>query len=362
MTGTRPLIDQIVITLRDRESQSLRDIYINVFDNSLSRKWLDSLCDVIGRDLHLEKNYCFLGFPESDRNGQYLCDRINHTIQAINASALDYKINDRFDLNVLLEPGPVGDGLPGLKLRHVFLNQLHRYFEDLQGVSGSMSPYYDQADATTRWHIRQLNLLCHEFETWALSWRKFHYAREWVRPSQLMCWLKAPRFDLDLEDYSLFGINSLYRDLGGVYVGVNKAIGKHHWEVFKDEGRDSRIDELMTTSLRAQTEAAADFDIEWGKDTRGHPWMTKELVDFRIWLVNNGFDPEDPSLTIGHPQVAQVDLDRSFGSHDIFHIWSVLAQHLDVYKISVAGKVAYYDYRCHDNDYMNLQLQALQGH
>jgi hypothetical protein len=81
------------------------------------------------------------------------------------------------------------------------MNWLHRYFEDLQGVSGAMSPYYTAADDATRWHIRQLNLLCHELETLVLSMRKAVQAPEWRRPSQLMCWLQAPRFELEPEDY-----------------------------------------------------------------------------------------------------------------------------------------------------------------
>jgi hypothetical protein len=129
------------------------------------------------------------------------------------------------------------------------LIKLHRYFEDLQGVSGKMSPYYEKANSITRWHIRQLNLLCHEFEAWLLSLRKKYTAPMWQRPSQLMCWLNAPRFTLDEEDYELFGIESINRTLGGVFVGVNKAVGKHHWEVFHDEGKDSRIHELTTTTL-----------------------------------------------------------------------------------------------------------------
>ena len=32
-----------------------------------------------------------------------------------------------------------------------------------------------------------------------------------------------------------FGIDALCKDFGGVYVGVNKAVGKHHYEVFHDE-------------------------------------------------------------------------------------------------------------------------------
>lgn len=353
MSGTNKSIERVTLSLRDRSRNATHDIYIDVFDNSLSEKWLQALVEVVRQDLHLEKNYCFMGFPNSQRDGVYLCNQINENIDAINTADLGYQINDYFVSEDLIPPDFCID--------HDRLNRLHRYFEDLQGVSGAMSEYYQQADHKTRWHIRQLNLLCHEFETWALSWRKLHTAPDWVRPSQLMCWLCAPRFQLDETDLGLFGIDSLYRDLGGVYVGVNKAIGKHHWEVFRDEGRDSRIKELTTTSLRGQTEAAADFDIEWAQDTRGHPWMTQDLKDFRDWLTVNGFDADDPALTIGHPKVGQVDLGGSFGTADFRDIWKILDRHLDVYSISLAGEVAIYDYSWHDDNYMLQQITALGG-
>lgn len=353
MTGTNKSAERITMTLRDRRHDTQHQVYINVLDNSLSEKWLLALTDVVRQNLHLEKNYCFLGFPNSDRDGDYLCTKINQSINAINQSNLGYDINDHFNCHDLLSED--------LELDHSRFNQLHRYFEDLQGVSGAMSRFYQHADPETRWHIRQLNLLCHEFETWALSWRKLHTAPDWVRPSQLMCWLSAPRFYLEEKDFELFGIDSLYRDLGGVYVGVNKAIGKHHWEVYKDEGRDSRISELVTTSMRSQTEAAADFDIEWAQDTRGHPWMRQDLANFRGWLLDNGFDPDDPALTIGHPKVAQVDLDKSFGTVDFRDVWAVLDRHLDVYSISVNDVKAIYEYSWHDHNYMQQQINALKG-
>lgn len=353
MTGMNKSIERITVTLRDQVQGGHHEIYIDVFDHSLSRRWLEALTHTIQQNLHLEKNYCFLGFPKSRRDGEYLCDEINRSIAAINRANLDYRIDDHFALDDLMSLD--------FRLNHDRLNLLHRYFEDLQGVSGAMSEHYQQADAETRWHIRQLNLLCHEFETWALSWRKLHTAPDWVRPSQLMCWLGAPRFRLEDSDFELFGIDSLHRDLGGVYLGVNKAIGKHHWEVFQDEGRDSRITELTTTSLRAQTEAAADFDIEWAQNTRGHPWMAQQLADFRCWLTANGFDAADPALTIGHPIVAQVDLDHSFGTQHFAEIWPVLEQHLDVLSVSVAGITAFYHYHWQDHNYMQQQIQALGG-
>jgi hypothetical protein len=362
MTGTKASIERIELELKDRQNNHSIEVRIDVLDNSLSAKWIDAIVDVVRQGLHLEKNYCFLGFPGSQRNGEFLCAAINRSIDAINRADLGYNIDHWFSMETALLSGPVGTDLPGLCINHDQFNHLHRYFEDLQGVSGAMSPYYHRADAETRWHIRQLNLLCHEFETWALSWRKSQQAPDWVRPSQLMCWLQAPRFELDANDLDLFGIDSLYRDFGGVYVGVNKAIGKHHWEVFQDEGRDSRISELTTSSLRSQTEAAADFDIEWARDTRGHPWMSQQLAEFRTWLETNGFDPSDPALTIGHPKVAQVDLLSTFGTADVDTVWQQLYTHLDVRSISVAGVTAIYDYHWSDHNYMHQQIHCLGGH
>ena len=343
-------METIEIDLRGKDSTLT--VYIDVADNSLSRKWLAALNDIIQRGLHLEKNYCWLGWTESARNAEYLCTQINRSIQAINSSALDYRIADFFSpANVIQRD---------LDIDHGKMNQLHRYFEDLQGTAGAMSSHYTQADDDTRWHIRQLNLLCHELESLVLSMRKAVQAPEWRRPSQLMCWLQAPRFELEAEDYDLFGIDTINRSMGGVYVGVNKAVGKHHWEVFNDEGRDSRIGELVTSSLRPQTQAAGDFDIEWARDPGAYHWQQTKLAEFREWLARNGFNPDEPSLTIGHPQVGQVDLSRSFGTQDYQAIWAQLAQHLDVYSIRTSTASAIYNYSWSDPDYVEQQIRSMK--
>ena len=142
-------------------------------------------------------------------------------------------------------------------------------------------------------------------------------------------------------------------------LGVNKAVGKHHWEVFQDEGQDSRIGELVTTGLRTQTQAAGDFDIEWARDPGAYQWQIKKLAEFREWLERNGFDPNEPSLTIGHPQIGQVDLSRSFGTEDYQAIWAQLALHLDVCGIRTGSVQAAYNYRWSDSDYIEQQIKAL---
>ena len=330
---------------------NLLTIYIDVYDNSLSRKWLAALNELIKNNFHLEKNYCFLGFPDALRNGNYMIEQINNSIAEINAANLGYVIDNVFTLNNTINSD--------YTLNRDKFNQLHKYFEDLQGVSGRISSYYNKADATTRWHIRQLNLLCHEFESWALSWNKKHTAPQWIRPSQLMCWLNAPRFLLDEEDYELFGIETINRPLGGVFVGVNKAVGKHHWEVFQDEGRNSRINELTTSTLKSQTEAAGDFDIEWANNPGTFYWQIENLKAFKEWLITNNFNPDYKSLTIGHPQVGQVDLERSFGTKEYNKIWNQLNTRLNVYAIRTGNNSIVYEYNWNDLDYKEQQIKCL---
>jgi hypothetical protein len=351
MSGTKQLLLDVIEMDLGTTTDPLT-VYINVYDNSLSRKWLQALNQLILNRYHLEKNFCFLGFADSQRNGPFLLQQINHSIKAINSANLGYHIRDNFTLeNTVTDDG---------RINQEHFNRLHRYFEDLQGHAGNISDHYWRATNETRWHIRQLNLLCHEFESWQLSWYKKQTAPEWQRPSQLMCWLDAPRFELVEEDYELFGIDTINRSLGGVYVGVNKAVGKHHWEVFQDEGRDSRLGELVTTGLRSQTQVAGDFDIEWANDPGAFEWQKRQLAEFKIWLQNNGFDPEDKGLTIGHPRVGQVDLKRSFDSEDYQVIWNKLNTHLNVTALRTSSATAEYSYNWSDEDYALQQIRNLK--
>jgi len=341
----RSLLDVIEMDLEDLT------VYIDVYDSGLSRKWLVALDKLIADQYHLEKNYCFFGFADGIRDGEYLIKQINQSIQAINLSNIGYSIDNVFTQDNCINPD--------LGVNHDQFNYLHRYFEDLQGTSGNMSPYYTKAGPTIRWHIRQLNLLCHEFESWALSKKKQVEAPDWQRPSQLMCWLNSPRFILDDSDYELFGIESINRSTGGVFVGVNKAVGKHHWEVFHDEGRDSRIGELTTSTLKTQTEAAGDFDIEWANNPGNFYWQIENLKAFREWLITNNIDPEDKSLTIGHPQVGQVDLARSFRSTEYKDIWDQVSSHTNVHSINTSNASVTYDYNWSDANYMYKQIAKL---
>jgi hypothetical protein len=358
MSGGK-ILDKIEIDLRNQTNGDQLKVKIDIFDNSLSRKWLSALDFLLDKNYHLEKNYCFFGFVDHQRNGPYILDKINQSIAAINDADIGYTIDDHFDMSNTITDDPLDDRTAGRNILHEKFNWLHRYFEDLQGTSTNISKFYLRADDSTKWHIRQLNLLCHEFESWALSYRKQIEAPEWQRPSQLMCWLNAPRFALDDKDYELFGIDTINRPLGGVFVGVNKAVGKHHWEVFNDEGRDSRVGELISTTMKSQTEASGDFDIEWANNPGNYRWQKQKLSEFRGWLIDNGFDPDDKGLTIGHPKIGQVDLLASFGTDDYREIWRLLNIYLDVYRVKTSDSQAIYDYCWSDHDYVQRQISII---
>ena len=81
------MLDRIEIQLRG--SNGLLPIYFEVYDNSLSRKWLPAFENILNsQGLHLEKNYCFFGFPDGPRNLDFLASEINRTIAAINGSSI----------------------------------------------------------------------------------------------------------------------------------------------------------------------------------------------------------------------------------------------------------------------------------
>ena len=82
MNGTTQLLDVVEIDLGT--GTDALTVYINVADNSLSRKWLRALNELIEDEYHLEKNFCFLGFADSARNGTYILEKINQSIAAIN--------------------------------------------------------------------------------------------------------------------------------------------------------------------------------------------------------------------------------------------------------------------------------------
>jgi hypothetical protein len=43
-------------------------------------------------------------------------------------------------------------------------------------------------------------------------------------------------------------------------------------------------------------------------------WHCKEQTEFKEWLTRNGFDYNDPKLSLGHIKLGQINLEKSFGT------------------------------------------------
>lgn len=355
------------------------DVYFNIRDNDFTKRWRKELAKLLTNDMHLEKNYCFMGFAKSPRNTQYLCDQINIAIAQINkfnntgawqdAELADYAIDDHFDVDAVMYDASYGvdKALPddpnsnlGYCLKHDAMNRLHRYFEDLQGEAWGLSSYYKVADFETKYAIRQLNDLCHELENYVMSYRKLHTEPYWQRPSQIMTWLQAPRSDLQDSDYILFQENSYNRELGGVYLHWAQ-VGKTHIEVYRDEdGQD--VDDVVCSAISALRYYSGEFDIEWGNDVMydiACPWHCAEMDGFEQWLTRNGFDATDPKLSLGYIKIAQCDLERSFGTTNYEQIWDKLSDHLDVHSIEIDGVVGTFDYVWSQANFKDMQIKTM---
>ncbi len=325
-------------------------------DNALAQDWITALKLLVQSDSLLEKNFCFMGFPNTARNLEYLCNEANQAASVINNFFDDYKIKEVLRPEDCLAYDYADNGP-----NHEVFNRLHNHFEILQGTVNNLSNYYYRADYETKYAIRQLNNTCHEMETLILSQRKLATNPYWVRPSQINTFLAAPRYDLKDIHRDGFVTNGYDRVLGGVYMHWAQ-IGKTLFEVFRDEHAPELTD-TVCSAINELLYYSGEFDIEWGNDviyTGNAPWHDAQQDKFRKWLLANGRDPQDPTLSLGYLPIGQVALQESFGTTDYQAIWDILGSHSDIYKIEIDGVSGTFDYCWTDANYKQQQIDMMQ--
>ncbi len=349
-----------------------RAYYIQTYDTPLGHRWLEALRDNLKQQRVLEKNFCFLGFADSNRNLQHLVGELNKAVAQINSFTFDppYEnihpfVADDFQYSKNLPIGKDDDGKhKGLQLKHDSCNLLHRYFEELQGTAWDISKYYKQANIKTKYAIRQLNNICHEIESWVLSYRKSVIDPDWIRPSQITTFLNAPRTELHEEDFELFKQNRYDRELGGVYLHWSQ-VGKTLFEVFRDEHAPKMTDTLCS-EINHQKYYSGEFDIEWGQtiteDT--NEFKKQEMDEYRAWLKENNYDWEDPKLSLGYIKIGQVDLQRTFGSSATFkEIYETMSKNLNISNIKTMSNRTIeceYPYTLDSDDWQQIQIESLR--
>lgn len=383
MNGTNQ--SKVVVTLRNPLDFTDQLSYTIIpHDNPLAQDWIIALKELLQSNCLLEKNFCFMGFPDTPRNLELLCKELNDavfqintfnsTLAWVNAGLGSYVIEEYFTPNSVRfgTEYPIGQRFDeygthliehlGLLQKKEILNKLHNHFEVLQGTVDNLSLYYKLADHNTKYAIRQLNVLCHEMETLILSQQKQAYVPQWTRPSQITTWLHARRYKLEDQHKELFNQNGYDRQFGCVYMHWAQ-IGKTLFEVFRDEGAPM-LDATVCEAITHLEYYSGEFDIEWAADMcygdPKTPWHTEQQDAFNKWLIKNNLDPKNTALSLGYLPVGQVDLAGSFGTTDMFEIWNQLSTHLDIYKITIDDVGQTFEYCWSDNNYKQMQIDMMR--
>ena len=346
---------QVKVVLRNPLNKTDQiDYTINVNDTPMGDRWYAALQDILRQNKYLEKNFCFLGFPDSARDLDFICQELNWAKNQINSffDSDEYVITDEWTPALLCAARGTNQQV---------MNKMHNHFEHLQGTVWGLSEYYKKADYETKFAIRQLNNLCHEAESLILSQVKKIEAPEWIRPSQITTFLNAQRLEFPEEHKTTYSPAAYDRKFGEVYLHWTQ-IGKTLYEVFRDEqGVD--IDRATCDAITHLRYYSGEFDIEWAKDVcfnGPRAWHNKEISAFGIWLEKNGFDPTDTQYNFGYHPVGQVALQESFGTIDSHQVWPILSKYLDIYSISAGDVTATYDYTWTDPDYYQQQIDRLK--
>jgi hypothetical protein len=365
-------MSKIEVTLRNPISKvDMLSYYIIPNDSELAHDWVAALKIELQKNSELEKNYCWHGWPKSQRSLEYLTSELTKHATRINnfnetdiwqsAGLKPFKLKTNYNKdNVMLPFTGINEiGMQGGGPNHDVMNEVHNYFEHLQGTVENLSLYYKLASPQVKYSIRQINNLCHEIESLCLSIRKDFYTPEWVRPSQITTFLNATRYNLKDNHRNGFITNGYDRKFAHVYMHWTQ-IGKTLMEVFRDEGAP-QLDQATCDAITHLQYYSGEFDIEWGRDVcyGKHDWHTSEQNKFIEWLRREGYDPNNTNLSLGYLELGHVDLQNSFDTHDERKIWDMMSDKLDIYSIEVDGVKVVYDYSWSDEDYEQRQINYL---
>jgi len=123
--------------------------------------------------------------------------------------------------------------------------------------------------------------------------------------------------------------------------------------------------EALCSEINHQKYYSGEFDVEWGQTiTEQQDFKKKEMDEYRTWLQENGYDWEDPKLSLGYIKIGQVDIKRTFGNNvSIQEIHKVMSNNLNIKSIrTIAEPVVEqnYPYNLDSNDWKDIQMKGLE--
>jgi hypothetical protein len=326
------------VVLRDsKKINADYKIRFKILDNPLAKQWADLFLEnFVYKDHPIEKDYSLKGWVDSweshhPRNLEFLCDQMNRAISNVNESMvpLGYeKIDISFDLEKLKSQD-----------RQILMNKIHHHFETLIGQTWNPSKWFKMLinDSFTKTQIRLLNNLCHEIESiiYTIENKEQHHL-----PMHIFGSLNGPNFEgnylldkikkeLTIQEYQSF---SKFRRWGDVEIYYAQ-LGKRHVEAYYDNDK-----EIHDSNISGYRYLTGEFVINF--DPKSFNNEIYEDPKFHQWLVELGYDINDPTLALGFPRVAEIELQESKMS-----IIENIQKRDDIFQLGLEddnGKLLYY--------------------
>ena len=249
------------------------------------------------------------------RNMDVVCEQLNQAIDIINTH-LGPKGYPHIDLHYTKQ------AMQGEEYQDL-MNQIHHHFELLIGQVRNPSKWMLEAEPIVKFAIQELNFRCHEIEGIVGSITEDRGKSVFLGFNMNLPGAVHPqkkRYRLEEKDYECW--QPIKREWGMITCYYSQ-LGKTHKEAYND--KDEHIDKENISSVEYMTgEAILSFsDNEPGKNN------VENFDDFDKWLEENGWNPQDPTITKGICVIGNVDLqgldwrdlDEKLGQmNDVFEI------------------------------------------
>lgn len=337
----------IILTLQNPlDEQDTFDVKYDVMDTTIGNQWFQHCVDNVKSNPRIEKNFCWLGWPDPNRDVDYLSERLEECVDIINEFA---------DANVDLWDGYRIDKNWNDISSDDALNQLHHHFEMLMGQVWDVAIYMKTASPAAAYSIRQLNNLVHE-----LASRKS--AVSGGSGMTVVSYMNPVRELFDDNYYDSFSLN---RNFGDIFLHYAQT-GKTPIEAFEDND-----DYVFNNNINALRYMSGEFNIWWNSSTSDMQInQTKE--NLRQWLAERGVilqehenfcyyvDPDGNKQGIGWLTVAKIDNQGQTEKELIDEV----TKRLNIYKLACYEndeKISevVWDYKWTDSDYLEKDIEYL---
>lgn len=343
--------DYFFITFRNTATSETCKVFLRPTGHALSEMWQTTMRSNFldnADSKPLNKAFCFHAWqdtweqPEYSKNLRVVCNELNTAIDKVNFyyGAHGYPFIDLvFDT----------DKLQNIEWYRSAMNELHHHFELLIGqVDNTSEWYYKPNSMAACYYVQQLNSLLHEIEAVVnnitLGNGQSAVLLNYAGPRQDGSYDPEPvRYELEDKHYECF---EDVQHQWGMLVAYYSQLGKQHIEVYIDGDTD-----IHNENISGIQYMLGECILQLGDSDPTISPQPRITSDYRQWLVDNNFDPDDKRLALGLGVLAKIHVD------DNLHIgndWNTIDNKIksmdDVYELGFVdnnGEVissARYDY------------------